>query len=269
MLNSTTKPFKHYIITRFNVGLYNSKRDHDRWMQHRMTLFTNITLPSIMAQTCQNFTWLILVDVKTPQVDVKTPQKYCDLLNAFNYKNLRLIYFDGEWTDKKRISATLLRHIKPGNYDLLTTRLDNDDALNCETIKKIQYWYTPRPDSWMITFPIGVSIDLRTYEIFPMEYLFNPFPTLIENSINAKTVEAWPHYDIGVEVKEFIVGNFFWLQVIHSKNIINNIEGKVKSNLMKDKPLELKILKKFNIDYDKLLKIDFDPKTSKPHTTAS
>ena len=110
----------------------------------------------------------------------------------------------------------------------------------------------------MITFPMGVSMDIRTNEIFPVEYLFNPFPTLIENSINAQTVEAWPHYDIGVEVKEFIVGNFFWMQIVHSKNILNNKEGKVASNILREKPYNPKIIKKFGLDPNKIINTDFE-----------
>jgi len=51
--------FRHYITTRFNVGLYGAEKridmDRDEWMQHRIGLFTTFALPSLMAQSCQNF----------------------------------------------------------------------------------------------------------------------------------------------------------------------------------------------------------------------
>ncbi len=204
-----------------------------------------------MAQTCQNFTWLLLMDPNTPK-------KYCDFLNDLKYQNLKLIYVDGNAMDKKLIAATILKNIEPGKYDLITTRIDNDDAFNFETIQKIQYWYAPRPDRWMIAFPLGATMDVRSNEIFPIQYLFNHFPTLIENSINAKTIFAWPHYDIKVDVKEFIVNEFFWLQIIHSQNVDSSMEDKPSIEIMKDKPLSPEILKKFSLDPDKILNTDFE-----------
>lgn len=220
-------------------------------MQHRITLFANITLPSIMAQTCQNFTWLILMDTNTPK-------QYSDFLTSFKYHNFKIIYVDGNGMDNKLIADAILKNIELGEYDLITTRIDNDDAFNFETIQKIQDWYAPRPDRWMISFPLGVTMDIRTRQIFPIQYLFNHFPTLIENSINAKTVFCWPHYDIKVDVKEFIVNDFFWLQIIHSQNVDSSMKDRPSIEIMKDKPLSPEILKKFSLNPDKLLNTDFE-----------
>jgi hypothetical protein len=66
------RKFKDYITTRFNAALYSPEAkiriSADEWMQHRIRLFTRFTLPSIMSQSCQNFTWLVLVDRQTPAV---------------------------------------------------------------------------------------------------------------------------------------------------------------------------------------------------------
>lgn len=248
------KRFKHYIITRFNIGLLELKKTHqaaELWMQHRMELFLNITLPSIMAQTCQNFTWLILMDPKTPQ-------KYIDQISDISYNNLNIVYLDGHPMDRKKVASSILKNIEPGHYDLITTRIDNDDAFNIETIQTIQYWYAPRPERWMITFSKGVTMNLRTNEIFPTEYLFNPFPTLIESSINAKTVFFWDHFKIDVKVIEFIVGDFFWLQIIHSENVDNSMKDKPSRKIKKDRLLSPEILKKFGLDSAKLLSADFE-----------
>ena len=252
MTDNTTTPFKHYVITRFNIGLYSAgtHKDPDQWMQHRLKIFTNITLPSMKGQTCQNFTWLILIDPKTPK-------KFCDVFNAFNYDKIRFITVEGIFNSRQSISAAILNHIEKGNHDLITTRIDCDDAFNCRMIEKIQYWHTPRPDRWMITFPVGATMDIKTKEMYPIEYLFNPFPTLIEKATDPVTIFAWPHWDIQVEVKEFIVGDFYWLQIVHSSNIDNSME-KSSKNVMRDKPFKPEILKSFGLDPDKILNTDFE-----------
>ena len=43
----------HLIVTRFNLGMTDPV-----WLEHRFGLFERFTLPSIKAQTCQEFWWL-------------------------------------------------------------------------------------------------------------------------------------------------------------------------------------------------------------------
>jgi len=68
--------FRHYILTRFNTGLYRRTEgltvSPDEWMEHRLRLFTSLTLPSIRGQSCQDFTWLVLMDRRTPERDIRT-----------------------------------------------------------------------------------------------------------------------------------------------------------------------------------------------------
>jgi hypothetical protein len=52
--------FRHYILTRFTAGLYKRAAgltvSPQEWMEHRLRLFTALTLPSLRGQGCQNFT---------------------------------------------------------------------------------------------------------------------------------------------------------------------------------------------------------------------
>ena len=85
------RKFKDYITTRFNAGLYrpkvNIRVSADEWMEHRLKLSTTFTLPSMMGQSCQNFTWRVLIDKQTPAV-------YRQMLSNIPYPNMRLIYKD-------------------------------------------------------------------------------------------------------------------------------------------------------------------------------
>ena len=53
----------HFILTRFNIRLFrHDKHGHSiepkSWFEERLNLFETYTLPSIMGQTCQEFTWI-------------------------------------------------------------------------------------------------------------------------------------------------------------------------------------------------------------------
>src|ERR1043166_4088085 len=74
------RTFAHYIVTRFNIGLWTVAQktsrgeaiDPDRWMPHRIRLFRDICSRSIASQTERRFAWILLVDSETPRKFVKT-----------------------------------------------------------------------------------------------------------------------------------------------------------------------------------------------------
>lgn len=248
--------FKHYIITRFNVGFYNPDarpsaiyQPLDEWMKHRIRIFTAFTLPSIMYQTCQNFTWLVLMDKRTPQ-------PFKDIMDRIPYQNLQLVYMDGDGLDNNCIAQAVLENIEQGDYDLVTTRIDNDDAFHLNVVETIQQWYAPQPESWAMIFPNGLIIDLAAKKLHMMSYWFNNCPTLIERSQNAKTVHFKQHSDMSVKGKMFITDKLYWLQVIHSRNIDNTLLPKNSSKVVyKDSEVDLAALREFGIDVDSIVKM--------------
>ena len=241
------RKFKHYITTRFNPGLYgpeaNIRVSADEWMRHRIKLFTAFTLPSIMGQSCRNFTWLLLIDRQTPAA-------YRQLLSNIPYANMRLIYADSKnsWLDA----------IEPGDYDLITTRIDNDDAFHEDVVQTIQQSWAKqdpkRPRPWVIVLPFGFILDLAAKEIFVMEYWFNNCPTLVERAENPRTIWQWDHSNIPSEVpKDYVTDKPYWLQVIHSENLKNRmpVDDSVKI-IHKELNARLEFLVYFGIDIKQL-----------------
>ena len=165
------RQFKHYIMTRFNTGLYDPgariRVSADQWMQHRIKLFTAFTLPSIMGQSCQNFTWLVLMDEQTPVV-------YREMLESIRYPNMKLVY--------QNSPSPWPQNVEPGDYDLITTRIDNDDAFHGDVVRVIRdNWYAQslqKPGPWVMVFPYGFILDLATKQMLVMEYWLNNCPTL-------------------------------------------------------------------------------------------
>jgi hypothetical protein len=249
------KPFKHYIATRFNLGIYNPQAtgtiapiriSPDEWMAQRMELFTTFTLPSMMSQTCQNFTWISLMDEQTPQT-------YKDMLAGIARQNIKFIYLD---ISKTNLVTALLENLEPGDYDLITTRLDNDDAFYKDTIRDIQDVYKRNseiPKPWFIQMPNGYTLDLATKTVYIKQYPLNPFVTFVETSTQARTAWAFPHTKLptGIHI-EPISAKTYWLTVVHSQNAKNALSSDGAKKVHYDKPLNLAVLNGFGIDTDRL-----------------
>ena len=241
------RQFKHYIMTRFNAGLYRSEAririSADEWMQHRIKLFTAFTLPSIMSQSCQNFTWLVLLDKQTPMA-------YKEILESIRYPNMKLIH-------QNPPHSPWLQDIEPGEYDLITTRIDNDDAFHRDVVKVIQdNWHAQRlksPKPWVMVFPYGFILDLASKQMLVLEYWINNCPTLVENSQNPRTIWHWQHDTIPVEIhKQYVTDKPYWLQVVHSQNVTNRMTNTAHKIIHKDIPTHLGLLAYFGIDANSL-----------------
>ncbi len=239
--------FKHYILTRFNDGLYGPDArtavPPDEWMQHRLRLFTAFTFPSIMEQTCQDFTWLVLMD---PQ----TPDHYIQEIKSFRYPNLKLIYpteTGGKWSQA----------FEPGDYDLITTRIDNDDAFHRDVVKVLQQTYLAecerRAKPWVMVFPFGVIMDLASQDLWVMEYWVNNCPTLVAEP-GGKTIYRWKHNEIPPDIeKSYITDRPYWLQLVHAYNQLNQIPAhNVLKILHKEIPTSLEWLTHFSVSPDRL-----------------
>ena len=61
--------YNHIIITRFNLDFEDDPQARclqPEWLEKRFDLFETYCLPSVLQQTCQNFTWVILSSDATP-----------------------------------------------------------------------------------------------------------------------------------------------------------------------------------------------------------
>lgn len=114
--------FTHYILTRFNVGLYSDNpynvSDPNEWMEHRLELF-KACKESVLTQDAE-FQWVLAVDEATPQ-------KYLDEI----FTDDRMIMYHG---NLKEVFNT----IKVDTDWVITTRMDNDDTYYEGALQAIQ-----------------------------------------------------------------------------------------------------------------------------------
>lgn len=218
------KSFTHFILTRFNlrVDYANPGTGLDQqWLNHRFNLFEQFCYPSVREQSNQNFKWLVFFDSQTPEFFKNKIEKYSE------WKNFIPVYIDGEITDCI-YRAKVLSNLAAGSEYLITTRLDNDDAICKDFVKIIQENFHEQEFEF-INFTYGYV--LRGVKLYLYKYLNNPFMSLIER-INELTVNGFKTIFCGKHNELSSMGCIIqskttptWLQVIHERNIDNRVRG--------------------------------------------
>ena len=207
--------FKHFILTRFNLDIYNPNgpyastvgNDPIVWMNHRIKLFEKYCLPSVQTQSCKDFTWIIAFD---PETDPAVISKY-DYLD-----NVEICYEQPH---------EYLRKKQPEAEWVITTRIDNDDRMHPNFVKRIQERFNHKTKI--------VDVDYYAYDIFRDAYYTSGRPR--NNSMYLSLIEPWTHgivtamghhhstmpdYYETEKIETVLV-----YQTLHGRNIANKING--------------------------------------------
>ncbi len=249
------REFRHYILTPFNLHLYSERREAqlasarltpDEWMDHRLELFGDYTLPSIAGQSCKDFTWVVMLDENTSP-------RHRNILDAMKFPNLRLCYRNTEKRD-----TSFLTEFEKGDYDLITTRIDNDDAFQKDVVQSLHDRYRRKAECdqpWAMMFLYGYILDADSGEMYKVSHATNNCPTMVENSQSPKTILYLKHNEVPTELPtDYITDKPSWLMVVHSQNISNQMPDKEVLDAHFDKPLPLSLLADFNIHLQRVTK---------------
>ncbi|KHK02919.1 glycosyltransferase [Desulfovibrio sp. TomC] len=233
--------FRHCIITRFNVHINRAVFDFrlsPSWLSERFELFRAFCLPSLQRQECQDFTWLVLFDEKTPA-------PFRRIVKALEgYTNFVPLYCGAFETIMPQVRRTLADLFPDTDY-FLTTRLDNDDALSEKfvgTLHKVVAGLMASkelPESELyINFPNGLQYCKGT--VYDFRDVTNAFVSLLERNRPPHTVFWVDHpaiYDKAPVAQ--IETRPIFLQTIHERNVYNYIRGEALENT--------DILREFNL----------------------
>ena len=95
------------------------------WLEHRFLLFERYCLPSIKSQTCKDFEWIVLFDNETPE-------HYKDKIVGYQKECPQLVPVFVKQESGRRFAQifrnTVVQRLNAER--VITTYLDNDDALN-------------------------------------------------------------------------------------------------------------------------------------------
>ena len=248
------KTLEHFILTRFNLEKADWKTDKNsrevlnaEWLENRIKLFKQFCLPSVIGQSNKNFKWLIYFQ-SNPGEEVK------DLIEELkDYPFIQPVFFDGFKDFQLKSAKRILKMLQADTTWVLTTRLDNDDALNRFFVKNLQNAVNDINQNSLLYFPKGLFLDLKEpKKLGALRYPYNQFLSLLERvdqqQKKIQTVLDRAHDDW----KDFPVKELdhqdAWLQIVHEENMVNTFKGyPVYSNRLKNFRIE-KI--RFDSSYD-------------------
>lgn len=211
----------HILLTRFNVATPGREapiRNTPGWLDRRFELFERYCLPSIAAQTELDFSWLIYFDSQTPD-------KFRERIE----RDREIFCFEPKFVDLFEIDEIVddLAKSVPVKPDLLlSTRLDNDDAVSRDFIERTHRAAEDAADGTVLNFTKGLA--MRNGAIYSARDRSNPFTTLVEREpVSPKTIWSAQHHELGHKWRlEQVEGPPVWLQVVHGENVTNRIKGK-------------------------------------------
>lgn len=216
----------HVVLTRFNIATSGREariRNQAGWLSGRFDLFERYCLPSMAAQTSRDFRWLVFFDEATPGEFVSRIEE-CRKLACFEPVFSGLFPASG-WGDAVQSA------VGPEAEYVLTTRLDNDDAI-CPS-----FLATLRAEAEQLLHR-GASVPfalnwtrgaiLSSGAVYIQEHRSNAFLSLIEPcGRRPRTVMGHPHMSMRSYCRVFQCGDRpGWLQVVHGGNVSNKIRGR-------------------------------------------
>lgn len=221
-MNEIRGNYKHLLFTRFNINSADtlSCRLDPAYLKVRFELFERYCLPSVQNQTNQNFIWLLLLDENTPN-------DYKDRIKLYQEKYNRItpVYLPTHLDNPNEVYARISQEYALDVDFLVTTRLDNDDALHKDYVKDVQE-IVMGTNSWrttVISFMRGLQLYEKRNVAFRVECVSNHFVTLIEpTSGSVRSALGYDHTRITNKFPCIIKKHLRWLEVVHDTNVVNN-----------------------------------------------
>jgi hypothetical protein len=218
-----------FVNTRFNIVLREEAGLRDvrggalateAWLAQRFDLFEQVCLPSLAAQTCSDFTWLVFFSHRTPQVFRERIEGIRRAFPAFT--PCFLVDFEQQ---AGRYQAEAAARLRPGTTHVITARIDNDDAFHRTFLERAVAEARGEDDAY-INFPNGIQFDMDRGVAVAVRKPSNPFVVRAERVRNGtvRTVlEVMHHHAQDTGLLRDAEYPPLWLQTIHGRNMQNRL----------------------------------------------
>lgn len=242
--------YQHFILTRFNLLLWNKAKDGrkvrtTKWLEHRFALFEKFCLPSIKSQTCQDFDWIVLFDSMTPEL-------FKTRIAEFQMSCPQLIPVYVEPKDGRFFAeifrAEMIKRLCAKR--VVSTYLDNDDALNVRFVEDLQQRVMTVDDGTFINYNDGYQYYEEDKYLMRIHYPTNHFVSVVEkgDTTNVKGIFGYGGHSYiekieGVKI-EHVRNLPMWCEVVHGRNMINDAYF-IKTKMVRDKEC---LMREFAID---------------------
>lgn len=206
---------RHVILTRFNVEIEQADPPGADWLEHRFSLFERFCLPSVQAQTCANFVWILFCDPRIPPSFRERIRGYAQ------WQTLRPIFFRNVFNPGMARAA--VAELARGYTHLITSRLDNDDAICRTYVESVQQEFRGQNFEFL-NFTNGYIWEEG--RVWAGRHPRNAFISLVERAEAYCTVYCRNHMELNQEGPIVQIDKpAAWLQVVHGRNLTNRVWG--------------------------------------------
>lgn len=215
----------HVLVTRFNLpspGLQDMIRAQEGWLRDRVVLFARYCVPSVEYQTRRDFSWIVYFDPASPSWLRQAMTPHIEK-NSFTpvYR---------ESVSRTEMLDDIRQRVCGGRIegDLITTNLDNDDALSRDFIARIQ---SAEPSSATTAIYVKNGIVRAGKRVYALEYRRNAFVS-VRTPWNDPQATCWSEWHTNLEDFMPVVeidGPPGWMQVVHGSNVSNRTKGRLAS----------------------------------------
>jgi hypothetical protein len=210
----------HVILTRFNLpspGRERAIRDRPGWLESRVELFERYCLPSVAAQANARVRWIIYFDPASPAWLRERTEAHA--------ATGRYTPIFREEVSREELLADIRGVVGDSSDELLTTNLDNDDALASDFCERLQA--APRPavatayyfTNGLIRSPEGLHLQHDPDNAFPSVRTRWDGAITCWSAWHTRLRRSMPVVEIG--------GSPGWLQVVHGRNVSNRARGRL------------------------------------------
>ncbi len=207
----------HVILTRFNLpsaGPEGLVRARPNWLRERIALFEKYTIPSVVAQTERNFSWIVYFDPDSPE-----------------WLKERIVGHGRAYTPLFRAEVSpgvlvedLARLTGGRGERLITSNLDNDDGIALDFVARIQAVADDRPQ---VAVFLTKGLIKSAGRLYSRTDRHNAFCSVVETWTAPRTCWSEWHNLLATTMPVVeLAGQPGWLQVVHGSNVSNRVRGR-------------------------------------------
>lgn len=224
--------FKHFVLTRFNLPLgvwqkdkHNHATNTAAWLEQRVELFKTYCLPTMTTQSTTDFIWIVLFWDQSPE--------YVRQMNE-ELKQQHPFYVPCYLSEEQAkhpvdyVNEMIKHYVEPDTQYVLTTRMDNDDALAVDAIEEIQR--CAQTTEFRQTYIINLLKGIQYYPQYNISLLLdwkeNHYCTMVEKvSDHYTTVNSFNHVKVYDSYPVVLAGKdrTMWMEVCHGSNVSNDV----------------------------------------------
>jgi Putative rhamnosyl transferase len=210
----------HVLLTRFNLpseGVESIIRAKEGWLRDRIALFEHYCLPSVLAQTNQDFHWIIYFDPGSPEWLKQLIQSHA---NQGAY-----VPIFRPSVSKAELIADIIQVTGGRGARLITTNLDNDDGLAINFVERLQ---ASGPHEERTAVYLSHGLIKSNSRLYLRTDKHNAFGSVVETWASPSTCWADWHTLLGKSMRVIeLYDEPGWLQVVHGANVSNRVRGRL------------------------------------------